>query len=108
MGMEKDLSDLPDMFTDDDVDEQAKEAVKESRRSKAGEEDSMFISSMSQPLLAAARRKSKEAPITDSPKDKKTKKRPAHDEKRKQEKEKEKREAEILKEILREKKRKSR
>ena len=104
--MEKDLSDLPDMFTDEDVDEQAKN---ESRRSNAESEE--FISSMSQPLLAAARRKSREAAIADSPKkDKKTKKKRSVDdgEKRKQEKEKEKREAEILKEILREKKRKSR
>merc|ERR1712037_879402 len=95
--MEKDLSDLPDMFTDEDVDEQAKNESEE------------FISSMSQPLLAAARRKSREAAIADSSKkDKKTKEKRSVDdgEKRKQEKEreKEKREAEILKEILREKK----
>ena len=53
--MEKDLSSLPDMFTDKDVDEQAKN---ESRRSNAREADSV----MSQPPLAAARRKSREAP----------------------------------------------
>ena len=58
--MEKDLSSLPDMFTDKDVDEQAKN---ESRRSNAREADS----AMSQPLLAAARRKSREASIADSP-----------------------------------------
>ena len=53
--MEKDLHNLPDMFTDKDVDEQAEN---ESRRSNAKEEDS----AMPQPPLAAARRKSREAP----------------------------------------------
>ena len=100
--MEKDLSDLPDMFTDDD--EQSKVALKKSKKKKT-EDDSMFISSMSQPLLAAARRKSRE---TSNSKDGKTNKKHVDDNKRKQEREKEKREAEILKEILREKKRKSR
>merc|ERR1712013_340933 len=46
--MEKDLSDLPDMFSDEDINEQAKIVVRESK--KSAEQDSMFISSMSQPL----------------------------------------------------------
>merc|ERR1719209_843108 len=69
--MEKDLSDLPDMFSDEDIDEQAKIVVRESK--KSAEQDSMFISSMSQPL-AAARRKSRETPSSKYSKKKKLEK----------------------------------
>merc|ERR1719209_2036896 len=70
--MEKDLSDLPDMFSDEDIDEQAKIVVRELKE-KSAEQDSMFISSMSQPL-AAARRKSRETPSSKYSKKKKLEK----------------------------------
>merc|ERR1712107_929451 len=69
--MEKDLSDLPDMFSDEDINKQAQIVVRESK--KSAEQDSMFISSMSQPL-AAARRKSRETPPSKYSKKKKLEK----------------------------------